>query len=182
MNSSTIPLYVHDKEQAVPMNIELDAGSLILAAFTKVLAETAPDEIAKMMVASLMEKADQRSYGSTATVLDNLVKGAVERLARTVVEKVVESYSSQIEEQIKASQRLRPQGDLGNRCPWRALMATDRQEQMTEVEPLEDCPCCSEPTYPQDFRTVDGERFCAWCDETGCPRDRADERAEREGR
>lgn len=34
---------------------------------------------------------------------------------------------------------------------------------------LMDCPCCTELTHPEDFRTVNGRRYCAWCDENGCP-------------
>lgn len=47
-----------------------------------------------------------------------------------------------------------------------------------DADGLERCPCCSEPTHPEDFRTVNGLRFCAWCDETGCPYEALDEEDE----
>lgn len=85
------------------MDIKVDSSTLILAAFSKALAETSPDEIARVLSETLLTKYDTRSYsGNTATVLDVIVQGAVDRLARQVVESVVESYSSQIEEQIRA--------------------------------------------------------------------------------
>lgn len=84
------------------MDIKVDGGTLILAAFTKALSETAPEEIAKVMTECLMERADKNSYArSSATVLESLVESAVRRLANQVIEEVVSSYRPQIEAQVR---------------------------------------------------------------------------------